>query len=393
MGSIIQRKRKDGSVAWLAQISIMRQRQIIWRENKTFERRATATAWMEKRERELAKPGALEDLRISQTDKRNPTLADAIDLYISESAKAIGRTKTQVLRSVKTFDIASKPCGEITSVDVVSFARQKLNDGVKPQTVANYLSHLGAVFSIARAAWNYALDPQAIDDAWKVTKQLGMTRKSQARDRRPSLDELDKLMTHFLERSARRPSSVPMHRLVAFAIFATRRQEEIVRIAWADLDIEGRRVLVRDMKNPGEKIGNDVWCDLPEEALSIIKAMPKVAGQIFPYTTDAVGAAFTRACQLLGIEDLHFHDLRHDGVSRLFELGLNIPHVAAVSGHRSWTSLKRYTHLRQTGDKYKNWKWKQIATCQVASPRLTRRGSLPRKLRSERDEATKSDPS
>jgi len=72
-------------------------------------------------------------------------------------------------------------------------------------------------------------------------------RKSQARDRRPSLDELDKLLTHFLECSARR-------------------QEEIVRITWADLDIEGNRVLVRDMKNPGEKIGNHVWCDLPEEA-------------------------------------------------------------------------------------------------------------------------------
>jgi len=49
--------------------------------------------------------------------------------------------------------------------------------------------------------------------------------------------------------------------------------------------------------------------------------------------------------------------LRHDGVSRLFELGWNIPHVAAVSGHRSWSSLKRYTHLRQAGDKYAGWPW------------------------------------
>jgi hypothetical protein len=36
----------------------------------------------------------------------------------------------------------------------------------------------------------------------------------------------------------------------------------------------------------------------------------------------------------------------------LFEIGYNVPHAAAVSGHRSWTSLKRYTHLRQTGDKF-----------------------------------------
>lgn len=76
------------------------------------------------------------------------------------------------------------------------------------------------------------------------------------------------------------------------------------------------------------------------------------AAEIFPYSTDAITAAFTRACKLLGIHDLHFHDLRHEGISRLFEMGWNIPHVAAVSGHRSWNSMKRYTHIRQSGDKW-----------------------------------------
>jgi integrase len=85
-------------------------------------------------------------------------------------------------------------------------------------------------------------------------------------------------------------------------------------------------------------------------------------GRVFPYTTDAVSAAFTRACQLLGIEDLHFHDLRHDGISRLFEMGKTIPQAASVSGHKSWQSLQRYTHLRQTGDKYAGWKWLDVVT-------------------------------
>jgi integrase len=112
------------------------------------------------------------------------------------------------------------------------------------------------------------------------------------------------------------------------------------------------------MKNPGERIGNDVWCDLPEPAIRIITSrLHETSDKIFPYNGDAISAAFTRACKFLGIDDLHFHDLRHDGVSRLFEIGLNISHVAAVSGHRSWTSLKRYTHLRQRGDKYAGWEW------------------------------------
>ena len=86
--------------------------------------------------------------------------------------------------------------------------------------------------------------------------------------------------------------------------------------------------------------------------------MPRVKPEIFPFSTDSISAAFTRACKILGIEDLRFHDLRHEGISRLFEMGRTIPQVAAVSGHRSWTSLKRYTHIRHSADKYENWKWK-----------------------------------
>jgi integrase len=69
---------------------------------------------------------------------------------------------------------------------------------------------------------------------------------------------------------------------------------------------------------------------------------------------------FARARQFLVILDLHFHDLRPDGVSRLFEKGLSIPQVGSVSGHRAWSSLKRYTHLRQIEDKYADWKWLSV---------------------------------
>jgi integrase len=219
------------------------------------------------------------------------------------------------------------------------------------------MSHLSSVFTIARPMWGYPLDRQAMTDALIVLRKMGIISKSDERDRRPTLAELDKLMVHFGVVRKRRPDSIPMQKIIAFAIFSTRRQEEISRIVWTDL--EPGRVMVRDMKHPGEKAGNDTWCDLVPEAERIVRSMPETMPEIFPAAADAISAAFTRACQLLGIEDLHFHDLRHDGVSRLFEMGWNIPHVAAVSGHRSWSSLKRYTHLRQTGDKYASWKWKE----------------------------------
>lgn len=55
-------------------------------------------------------------------------------------------------------------------------------------------------------------------------------------------------------------------------------------------------------------------------------------------------AAFPRATRILGIEDLHFHDLRHGATSRLFERSYQIQEVAQFTLHRSWAT--RYTHLR-----------------------------------------------
>jgi integrase len=252
-------------------------------------------------------------------------------------------------------------CSRIVSQTYVQFA-QSLQ--VQPQTVENYMSHLAAVVHVARPAWGYPLDEKQMVDARTVLKKLGATGKSRNRDRRPTFDELDRLMEYFGEIRVRRPTSVPMQALTAFAIFSTRRLEEMLRITHEDVDEQHSRVLVRDLKHPGQKIGNDVWCDLPAEAVRIIKAQPTKTGRIFPYTDDAVGAAFTRACKFLTIPDLHLHDMRHEGASRLFEMGLTIPHVAAVTGHRSWSSLKRYTHLRHTGNRFEGWKWLDV----VSSP-------------------------
>jgi integrase len=357
MGHIAIRKRQDGSNGYTAQVVIKRNGAVIHREAQTFDRRQAANAWMVRRENELSKPGAIERQRQADND---PRLGDVIDRYIAESERQVGRTKAQVLRSIKGYDIAEMRCSHITSANIVTFA-QALPAG--PATRQNYLSHLAAIFAIARPAWGYPLDGQTIKDAFAVTKRLGVTAKGRNRDRRPTLDELDRIMNHFGQIQARRPGSLPMQRIIPFAIFSTRRQEEITRIRWDDYekahDTHLARILVRDMKHPGDKAGNNAWCDLPPEASAIIEAMPKEDERIFPYSTDAISAAFTRACKVLNIDNLHFHDLRHEGVSRLFEMGRNIPQAAAVSGHRSWSSLQRYSHMRQSGDKYANWNWRK----------------------------------
>jgi integrase len=357
MGSIIERTRKDGSKAFIAQIVVKKGGAVVHREAQTFDRKQAANAWTVKREAELRSPGGLER-------KEDPSLSVVIDRYIAESKNAVLGTKAQVLKTIKNSDLGETKCSQITSNTLVSFARE-LTKNVEPQTCGNYFSHLSNIFTVARPAWGYPLSRQEFDDAVTVIKKLGLIRKGNERNRRPTLEELDRLMEHFGRVRDHRPSSIPMQKIVPFAVFSTRRQEEITLLRWDDLDRD--RILVRDMKHPGDKKGNNVYCELPPEALAIIESMPRDDERIFPYSTDAISAAFTRACRILGIEDLRFHDLRHEAVSRLFEMGKTIPQVAAVSGHRSWSSLKRYTHIRQNKDKYDNWRWREVIIAAIGS--------------------------
>lgn len=217
---------------------------------------------------------------------------------------------------------------------------------------SRYLDRSERTMGRTNASYLKEIMESGFENAMESMKRLRLISKSDERDRRPTLAELDRLMEHF---AARRLDSAPMQKIVAFAIFSTRRQEEITRLQWDDPD--GDRILVRAMKDPKNKQHNNVRCELTPEALQIINSMPRVARETFPFTAEAISSAFTKACDILWIADLHFHDLRHEGISRLFEMGRTIPQVAAVSGHRSWSSLKRYTHIRKSGDKYAGWIW------------------------------------
>jgi len=66
-------------------------------------------------------------------------------------------------------------------------------------------------------------------------------------------------------------------------------------------------------------------------------------------SANAFRLSWERVRKRAGISDLHFHDLRHEAISRFFELGLSVPEVALISGHRDARMLFRYTHpMRET---------------------------------------------
>jgi integrase len=139
-----------------------------------------------------------------------------------------------------------------------------------------------------------------------------------------------------------------MATLCAFALATAMRQDEICSILLEDVDRQNRTVIIRDRKDPRRKAGNDQKVPLLPDAWALVEPIfaTREVGRVFPYQASSVSTAFTRACAKLGIVDLHFHDLRHKATSDLFRMGLTIPQTALLTGHKTWTQLKRYTHTK-----------------------------------------------
>ena len=69
---------------------------------------------------------------------------------------------------------------------------------------------------------------------------------------------------------------------------------------------------------------------------------------VFKVSANGLSRAFKRSCKKYKLENLKFHDLRHEATSQLFEKGLNPMEAATITGHKTLQMLKRYTHLRHT---------------------------------------------
>jgi integrase len=210
------------------------------------------------------------------------------------------------------------------------------------------LPYINTVITHAAAIHGITASKEQVDLARIALRRLGLIGPGIERDRRPTQTELDSIIRH-LEGNDR--LKIPVGRIVRFAVATGMRQSEICQIRWADVDEQRRTVIVRDRKDPRKKIGNhqrvplidltgfNAWDILQEQKL----AYEPHHKFIFPYNGRSVGTAFRRACKLLEIEDLRFHDLRHEATSRLFEAGLPIEREALVTGHKDWKMLRRYT--------------------------------------------------
>lgn len=316
--------------------------------SRTFHRKTDADAWAREAEHSVDKDIDPSLRRLSRKD----TFASLIDLHIEDMVavgKPLRRSKDHVLRRLRE-ELGGTSLSNLTRERLVLYGRQRAKAGAGPATLAVDISFIGTILTHAAAVHGVRVNTEAVTLARVALRQLGLVGPSKERDRRPTENELERLFAHF---DGNPRLTMPMTRVVQFAIATGMRIEEIFRIEWDTLDPRTRTILVPDRKDPRKKDGNhqrvpllsvtgyDAWTLLQEQ-----RELRLNTARCFPYNAKSAGTAFQRACKDLHIIDLRFHDLRHEATSRLFEAGLTIEQVPLVTGHKDWKMLKRYTQLR-----------------------------------------------
>lgn len=315
---------------------------------RTFARKMDAEAWVRATELAIDQERDPSVRRVSKKD----TFASIIDLHIDDLTsygKPIRRSKDAVLRRLRA-DLGDLPVAHLTRERIVQFGRDRATAGAGPATLAVDISFIGTVLTHAAAVHGMHVDTEAVRLARVALSKIGLVGSAKERDRRPTPDELEKLFAYF---DGNPRFTFPMTRIVKFAIASAMRQDEIFRIEWRHLDTKNRTITIEDRKDPRKKDGNDQRVPLLSatgyDAYALLieqRAESRVSSRCFPFNGKSVGSCFTRACRDLQIIDLHFHDMRHEATSRLFEAGLTIEQVPLVTGHKDWKMLKRYTQLR-----------------------------------------------
>lgn len=350
MATITTRRRKDGSTAYRAEVRIMRDGRTVFKAVKTFDSKAHARAWARALEAE-ADAGRLDD-------RPRHTVAEVIAMYLArlDTIKPPGRTRRFILDAIQRHALGTRPAADLTAADIIAYAEDRRAHGAGPATVLIDFTTLQTVLAEARPLLGLDLDASALKAARPLLVKLGLIAKPHRRTRRPKQDEINRLLARFRARLEHSGAFLPMADILEFAIYTCLRQGEITALRWADFDEARRTILVRSRKHPTRKEGNDHVIPLLGPALDILQRQPRDAARIFPYETRSISAAFTRVCTQLGIEDLHFHDLRREGASRLLEMGYTVEEVATVTGHQSldvlWQIYSRITPEHLHG-KYK----------------------------------------
>ena len=261
----------------------------------------------------------------------NLRLSDLIERYLTEvSPKKQGHyIERCILGRVLKSELGGLKLTQTVPQTIAKYRDLRLAV-VQPNTVIRELTVLNHVFETARKEW---LMPIAINPVTIIKKPS----PSQARQRRLINDERTRLAE-----ACSKLKNPCMAKLIMFAIETGMRRSEITGLLWENVNFQESTVYLPLTKN-----GLSRTVPLTPKAFNILVSLsPKEQGSVFSLSNVAVRQTWDRLMIRAGIQNLHFHDLRHEAISRFFELGLSVPEVALISGHKDMRMLFRYTHLK-----------------------------------------------
>lgn len=295
--------------------------------SKSFWRRTDAEAWV----RQLEVHADRSDLPADYSALKRITLGDLIGRYRKEATirKRGAAVEDSVLARMLLDPICKLSLSQLSPADFALYRDTRLRT-VAHTTLKRQLNPVQHMFEIAKREWSIPIKENPV-------KALAFSARHRRRTRRLRQGEFAALMG-----AAKRCRNQHILLIIRFALATGMRRGEIAAMNWKDVDLRRRRLLI-----PASKNGHARSIPLSNDAL---KSLPKRGFQspVFSVSGNAIHLAWDRIVKWAGIKDLRFHDLRHEAISRFFELGLTIPEVASISGHRDATMLLSYAHANST---------------------------------------------
>lgn len=177
--------------------------------SKTFRHLTNAKNWRNKKKLEIEVSGFPIQI-VAKT-----TIADVIEDRLARG-KEIGRSATQCLNYVRNSEFGQTKVSTLSQQQLYDFAEILLAGERTSQTVAGYMVHLVATLKWAKRRG--ALVPiSVVIDAMEIMWEDELLARSEARDRRPELDELDKILSAIVNNPRQR---LPVATIIVFAIFS-----------------------------------------------------------------------------------------------------------------------------------------------------------------------------
>lgn len=318
---------------------------------KTFRLKKDAEDWSRRTEDEMVR-----GLFIQRSPSERMTFEAAMKRYLAEVTPT-KRPLTQNAerpRAVPLIAFFGKySLAAITTELIAEYrdlrlaGKDRIKDG-KPQprsanTVRLELALIGHLFTVAVKEWGLGLPFNPMLNLRRPPPGPGRNRRLSTSEESRLLSEIDAY------------SNPMLGWIVRIAIETGMRSSEIATLKLTQVDLDRRIVRLIETKNtlprtvPLSKtaaenfrlaLGNPAR---PDDTELIFFGEPGRDGKRRSYNFNKVWGDIKKR---LGITDFKFHDLRHEAVSRLVELGLSDQEVASISGHKSMQMLRRYTHLR-----------------------------------------------